>query len=120
MDNNQAPLRGRAAEKEKVILTQEEIDEVVRLVMEEGYSMYGAAKIAVKCTENTFIRKFQGRYPELYAEVLKKSRSNARVRSVREDYGWDKTDYTNFWTLGEWKRRGLIKGVRIKGVTKKR
>ena len=115
MDNNQAPLRGRAAEKEKYILTQEEIDEVVRLVMEEGYSMYGAAKIAVKCTENTFIRKFQGRYPELYAEVVKKSRSNARVNSLREDSGWDKTEYTNFWTLDEWKRRG-----RIKEVTKKR
>ena len=23
--------------------------------------------------------------------------------------GWDSSDYTNFWTLDEWKRRGLIK-----------
>lgn len=109
MDNNQVPLRGNAAEKERYILTKEDIDKVVRLVMEQGFSMENAIKTALKCTTNTFRQKFQGRYPELYEEVKKKSRSNARVKSIRGEYGWDKSDYTNFWTLNEWKRRGLIK-----------
>ena len=109
MDSNEAPLRGRAAEKERYILTQEDIDKVIRLVMEEGYSMEYAIKTALKCSTSMFRKKLQGRYPELYEEVKKKSRSNARVRSIRGEYGWDKTDYTNFWSLEEWKRRGLIK-----------
>lgn len=109
MDSNQVPLRGRAVEKERYILTKEDIDKVVRMVMEEGFSMEYAVKMALKCTTNTFRKKFQGRYPELYEEVKKKSQSNARVNSIREWAGWDKTEYTNFWTLNEWKRRGLIK-----------
>lgn len=109
MDSNEAPLRGRAAEKERYILTQEDIDKVVRLVMEEGYSMEYAINTALKCSTSMFRKKLQGRYPELYEEVKKKSRSNARVKSIRGEYGWDKTDYTNFWSLDEWKRRGLIK-----------
>lgn len=109
MDNNQVPLRGRAVEKERYVLTKEDIDKVVRMVMEEGFSMEYAVKMALKCTTNTFRKKFQGRYPELYEEVKKQSRSNARVKSIRGEYGWDKTDYTNFWSLDEWKRRGMIK-----------
>ena len=109
MDSNEAPLRGRAAEKERYILTQEDIDKVGRLVMEEGYSMEYAINTALKCSTSMFRKKLQGRYPELYEEVKKKSRSNARVKSIRGEYGWDKTDYTNFWSLDEWKRRGLIK-----------
>lgn len=109
MDNNQVPLRGRAAAKERYVLTKEDIDKVVRMVMEEGYSMEYAVKMATGCTPNTFRKKFLGRYPELYAEVKAKSQSNARVNSRREWAGWDKSDYTNFWTLNEWKRRGLIK-----------
>lgn len=109
MDNNQVPLRGNAAEKERYILTKEDIDKVVRLVMEQGFSMEHAIKTALKCTTNTFRKKFQGRYPELYEEVKKKSRSNARVNARKLGAGWDKTDYTNFWSLDEWKRRGLIK-----------
>ncbi|WP_455515713.1 hypothetical protein [Porphyromonas sp.] len=109
MDNNQVPLRGRAAHKERYILTKEDIDKVVRLVMEEGYSMEYAVKMATGFTPNTFRKKLQGRYPDLYEEVKKKSQSNARVNSRREWNGWDKTDYTNFWSLDEWKRRGLIK-----------
>ena len=113
MDNNQVPLRGRAAEqsdgKERVIITQEDIDKVVHMVMEQGFSMEYAVKMALKCTTNTFRKKFQGRYPELYAEVKAKSQSNARVDARRGDSGWDKTEYTNFWSLDEWKRRGLIK-----------
>ena len=109
MDNNQVPLRGNAAEKERYTLTKEDIDKVVRLVMEEGYSMECAAKMATRCTPNTFRKKFQGRYPELYEEVKKQSQSNARVNARKPGAGWDKTDYTNFWSLDEWKRRGLIK-----------
>lgn len=109
MDNNEVPLRGRSAEKERYILTQEDIDKVVRLVMEEGYSMEYAINTALKCSTSMFRQKLLGRYPELYEEVKKKSRSNARVKSIRGEYGWDKTDYTNFWSLDEWKRRGLIK-----------
>ena len=109
MDNNEAPLRGNAAKKERYILTQEDIDKVVRLVMEEGHSIESAAIIATRCTPNTFRKKFQGRYPELYAEVKKQSQSNARVNARKGGAGWDKTEYTNFWSLDEWKRRGLIK-----------
>lgn len=109
MDSNQVPLRGRAVEKERYILTKEDIDKVVRMVMEEGFSMEYAVKMALKCTTNTFRKKFLGGYPELYEEVKKKSQSNARVNSRREWSGWDKSDYTNFWSLDEWKRRGLIK-----------
>ena len=113
MDSNQVPLRGIAAEqvaeKERYILTKEDIDKVVHMVMEEGFSMEYAVKTALKCTTNTFRKKFLGRYPELYAEVKKKSQSNARVNARREWNGWDKTDYTNFWSIDEWKRRGLIK-----------
>lgn len=109
MDNNQVPLRGRAVEKERYILTKEDIDKVVHMVMEEGYSMERAAMIATRCTTNMFRKKFQGRYPELYEEVKKQSQSNARVKARKPGAGWDKTDYTNFWSLDEWKRRGLIK-----------
>lgn len=109
MDNNEVPLRGRAAEKERYILTKEDIDKVVHMVMEEGFSMEYAIKTALKCSTSMFRQKFLGRYPELYEEVKKKSRSNARVNSRRYESGWDKTDYTNFWPLDEWKRRGLIK-----------
>lgn len=109
MDNNQVPLRGNAAEKERYTLTKEDIDKVVRLVMEEGYSMECAAKMATRCTPNTFRKKFLGGYPELYAEVKKQSQSNARVNARKGGAGWDKTEYTNFWSLDEWKRRGLIK-----------
>lgn len=110
MDNNQVPLRGRAMEKERYILTKEDIDKVVRLVMEEGYSMEGAAKrLAIRCTPSTFRKKFLGRYPELYEEVKKQSQSNARVTARKGGAGWDKTEYTNFWSLDEWKRRGMIK-----------
>lgn len=109
MDNNQVPLRGRAVEKERYMLTKGDIDKVVRMVMEEGFSMEYAVKMALKCTTNTFRKKFQGRYPELYEEVNRQSQSNARVNSIREWAGWDKTEYTNFWSLDEWKRRGLIK-----------
>lgn len=58
MDNNQVPLRGRAVEKERYILTKEDIDKVVHMVMEEGYSMERAAMIATRCTTNTFRKKF--------------------------------------------------------------
>lgn len=109
MDNNQVPLRGRAVEKERYMLTKGDIDKVVLLVMEEGYSMERAAMIATRCTANTFRKKFQGRYPELYEEVKKQSQSNARVNARKPGAGWDKTDYTNFWSLDEWKRRVLIK-----------
>lgn len=109
MDNNQVPLRGNAAEKKRYILTKEDIDKVVRLVMEEGYSMEYAVKMSIGFTPNTFRKKLQVRYPELYEEVKKKSQSNARVNARKPGAGWDKTDYTNFWSLDEWKRRGLIK-----------
>lgn len=109
MDNNQVPLRGRAVEKERYILTKEDIDKVVRLVMEEGYSMEYAVKMSTGFTPNTFRKKLQVRYPELYEEVKKQSQSNARVNARRPGTGWDKTGYTNFWSLDEWKRRGLIK-----------
>jgi hypothetical protein len=109
MESNEAPLRGRAAEKERYILTKEDIDKVVRLVMEEGYSMEYAVKMSTGFTPNTFRKKLQVRYPELYEEVKKKSQSNARVNARKPGAGWDKTDYTNFWSLDEWKRRGLIK-----------
>lgn len=109
MESNEAPLRGRAAEKERYILTKEDIDKVVHLVMEEGYSMERAAMIATRCTPSTFRKKFLGRYPELYEEVKKQSQSNARANARKPGAGWDKTEYTNFWSLDEWKRRGLIK-----------
>lgn len=109
MDNNQVPLRGRAAEKEKVIITQEDIDKVVRMVMEQGFSMESAVKVALKCHPVAFRKKFQGRYPEIYAEVKKQSQSNATANARREGSVWDKSDYTNFWSLDEWKRRGRIK-----------
>ena len=57
MDNNQVPLRGRAVEKERYMLTKGDIDKVVLLVMEEGYSMERAAMIATRCTANTFRKK---------------------------------------------------------------
>ena len=48
MDSNQVPLRGIAAEqvaeKERYILTKEDIDKVVHMVMEEGFSMEYAVK----------------------------------------------------------------------------
>lgn len=113
MDNNQVPLRGRAAEqsdgKERVIITQEDIDKVVHMVMDQGYSMEYAVKTSLKCHPGVFRKKIKGRYPDLYEEVKKKSQSNARVNARREWNRWDKTDYTNFWSLDEWKRRGLIK-----------
>lgn len=109
MESNEVPLRGNAAKKERYILTQEDIDKVVRMVMEQGFSMEHAVKTALKCTTNTFRKKLQGRYPELYAEVKKQSQSNARANARRGDSGWDKSDYTNFWSLDEWKRRGRIK-----------
>lgn len=109
MESNEAPLRGRAAEKERYILTKEDIDKVVRLVMEEGYSMEYAVKMSTGFTPNTFRKKLQVRYPELYAEVKKQSQSNARANARKGGAGWDKTEYTNFWSLDEWKRRGLIK-----------
>ena len=63
MDNNQVPLRGRAAEKEKVIITQEDIDKVVHLVMEEGYSMEYAVKMSTGFTPNTFRKKAPSEIP---------------------------------------------------------
>ena len=50
-------------EKERYILTKEDIDKVVHLVMEEGYSMEYAAKMATGCTPNTFRKKFLVGYP---------------------------------------------------------
>lgn len=63
MDNNQVPLRGRAVEKERYILTKEDIDKVVRLVMEEGYSMEYAVKMSTGFTPNTFRKKAPSEIP---------------------------------------------------------
>lgn len=109
MNDYQVPLRGGAAEKERFAITQEDIDKVVHMVMEQGYSVESAVNAALKCTGNTFLKMLMGRDYELYQELKAKSRSNARANARKPWAGWDKSEYTNFWSLDEWKRRGLIK-----------
>lgn len=87
MDSNQVPLRGRAVEKERYILTKEDIDKVVRMVMEEGFSMEYAVKMALKCTTNTFRKKVSRKIPR----AIRRSQEEKPVQrqgELHKGMGW--------------------------------
>ena len=87
------------------------LDEIERMVMEEGMTITKACeKYASKIGATSYIvySRFKGHpsYSEIKLESLKNVANNP---SSGDEGGWDKTPFTNFWTLDEWKRRGLIK-----------
>ena len=95
----------------KIELPPELLDELERMVMEEGMIISKACEeyaSKIGATSSIVYSRFTG-HPN-YSEIKLVSLQNGtHNRSSGDEGGWDKTPFTNFWTLDEWKRRGLIK-----------
>lgn len=95
----------------KIELPPELLDEMERMVMEEGMTITKACEeyaSKIGATTSIVASRFRGHpnYSEIKLESLKNVAHNPRSG---DKGGWDKSPFTCFWSLDEWKRRGLVK-----------